>query len=47
MYVDQLSHFLNCIETNSQTINPVKDALETLSLALIMKKHQNTQKWKK
>jgi predicted dehydrogenase len=47
MYVEELSHFVNCIKTNSQTINPVEDALETLSLALSMKKHQNIEKWKK
>ncbi len=47
MYVEELSHFLNCIENNLQTINPVENGLETLSLALLMKKASKSKKWKK
>ena len=44
MYVDELNHFIRCIQNKKQTINPVKKGLETLSLAITMK---NKGKWRK
>lgn len=34
MYVDEMQHFLECVKTGSQTINPVSTAAETLRVAL-------------
>lgn len=47
MYVDELDHFMNCIKNNSQTINSVENSLETLSLALLMKKASISKKMEK
>ena len=38
MYVDELNYFINCIKHNNETMNSVQKNLETLSLALTMKK---------
>lgn len=34
MYLDQLRHFIEAIETNSETMNPIECGLTTLSIAL-------------
>lgn len=34
MYMDELAHFLACVESGRQTVNPVADATATLGIAL-------------
>ena len=42
MYVDELSHFVNCIKTKNNTINDLSQGIETLEIALaILKSSQN------
>ena len=37
-FIYELEHFLNCIKTNKQTINPIEDGIKTLKIALAVKK---------
>ena len=38
MYVDEIKHFLNCIKQRKQTINPLYEGIQTLRIALSIKK---------
>ena len=38
MYVDEIKHFLNCIKQRKQTINTLHEGIETLRIALSIKK---------
>jgi predicted dehydrogenase len=38
MYIDELNHFMKCVKTRKQTINPISDGIETLKIALTIKK---------
>jgi predicted dehydrogenase len=42
MYVDEIKHFLNCIKQRKQTINPLHEGIETLRIALSIKKSSKT-----
>lgn len=43
-YVKELSHFLACIKSNKKTINDAQDGLQTLKIALAIKKSSDTKK---
>lgn len=38
MYFEELTHFLNCIKLRRSTINPIAEGVETLKIALLIKK---------
>tara|TARA_B110000014_G_scaffold249633_1_gene225118 strand:+ start:2156 stop:3148 length:993 start_codon:yes stop_codon:yes gene_type:complete len=38
MYEDELKHFLKCVESKRKTINTFRDAVDTLKIALAMKR---------
>lgn len=38
MYIKEIEHFLNCVKNKTQTINPITDGIETLKIALRIKK---------
>ena len=38
MYKDELKHFLKCVESKRKTINTFRDAVDTLKIALAMKR---------
>jgi predicted dehydrogenase len=42
MYVDEIKHFLNCIKQRKQTMNPLHEGIETLRIALSIKKSSKT-----
>ena len=42
MYFDEIKHFLNCIKQRKQTINPLHEGIETLRIALSIKKSSKT-----
>ena len=42
MYVDEMKHFLNCIKQRKQTMNPLHEGIETLRIALSIKKSSKT-----
>lgn len=37
MYLDELSHFLECVSKKKQTLNPIYEGIETLKIALAAK----------
>ena len=44
MYVDELSYFINCIKTKSNTMNNISHGIETLEIALgILKSSENNE----
>ncbi len=47
MYVDELIHFISCIQNNKQTINPINEGLETLALAITIKNAGKSKKMEK
>lgn len=47
MYIDELNHFITCIQSNKQTINPINEGVKTLSLAITIKNAAKSKKWKK
>ncbi len=42
MYVDEIKHFLNCTKQRKQTMNPLHEGIETLRIALSIKKSSKT-----
>lgn len=44
MYVDELTHFIECVVKKKQTLNPVREGIETLKIALATKKSSKTKK---
>ena len=38
MYVKELEHFIKCVKNRTKTINPITEGIETLKIALLMKK---------
>ncbi len=44
MYVDELTHFIDCIKKKKTTINPISESIQTLKIALAIK---NSSKQKK
>ena len=38
MYEQELMHFINCIEKQKQSINPLSDGIKTLKIALAIHK---------
>ena len=42
MFIDEMKHFLNCIQKRKQTINPLPDGIQTLKIALSIKKSSKT-----
>jgi len=38
MYVKELQHFMKCVKNRTKTINPITEGIETLKIALLMKK---------
>ena len=47
MYVDELNHFLKCIQEHKETINPLKQGIETLEIAVWLKKASKSKKMEK
>lgn len=47
MYIDELNHFIACIQNNKQTINPINEGLETLTLAITIKNAAKSKKMEK
>jgi predicted dehydrogenase len=43
-YINEISHFLNCVKNNSKTINTVEDGVKTLEIALAIKKASESKK---
>ena len=37
-YVDEMKHFLNCVKHRKETINNLDQGIETLKIALAIKK---------
>jgi predicted dehydrogenase len=44
MYVDELTHFIQCVKHERQTINSINDGVETLKIAMMIKKSSNLKK---
>ena len=44
MYLNELTHFLECVSKKKQTINPISDGIETLKIALAAKNSSKTKK---
>ena len=44
MYVDELSHFIDCIKSKKTTINPISDGVQVLKIALAVKKSSKIKK---
>lgn len=44
MYVDELNHFIKCVKSKNQTINPIGDGVEILKVALAIKESSNIKK---
>jgi len=44
MYIDELSHFLDCLKKKKQTMNSVFDGAKTLNIALSIKKASKAKK---
>ena len=44
MYLDELTHFLDCLKRKKETINNIYDGAETLKIALAIKKASKTKK---
>jgi predicted dehydrogenase len=38
MYKEELDHFLKCVKQKKKTINPLKDAIDTLRVSLAIKR---------
>ena len=38
MYIEELDHFLKCVKQKKKTINPLKDAIDTLRVSLAIKR---------
>jgi hypothetical protein len=38
MYVEEIKHFLKCVKNQTETINPLTQGIETLKIALRIKK---------
>ena len=44
MYVEEMSHFIKCVKTNTSTINPLSDGIQTLKIALSIKHSSKLKK---
>ncbi len=44
MYLDELTHFIDCIKNKKLTINPIYDGIQTLKIALAIKKSSKLKK---
>lgn len=44
MYVDELTHFINCVKNKKTSINPISDGIKTLKIALAIKKSSELKK---
>jgi len=44
MYVDEINHFIDCINRKKQTINPLIDGIQILKIALAAKRSTKTKK---
>ena len=44
MYVEELSHFIDCLKNKHNTINPVANAIKVLDVAMAAKKSSHTKK---
>jgi predicted dehydrogenase len=44
MYVDELSHFIDCIKCKKASINPISDGIKILKIALAVKKSSKLKK---
>ena len=38
MYIDEIMHFLKCVKNRQKTINNLYEGIETMKIALAMKK---------
>ena len=38
MYVEEIKHFIKCVKSRTKTINPLIQGIETLKIALRVKK---------
>lgn len=43
-YINEISHFLNCVKKNRKTINTIEDGAKTLEIALAIKKASESKK---
>lgn len=44
MYLDELTHFIDCVKNKKATINPIYDGIQTLKIALAIKKSSKLKK---
>ena len=44
LYMQELSHFLQCVKQRTQTINPVTEGIETLKIALAIIKSSKSKR---
>jgi predicted dehydrogenase len=47
MYIDELTHFINCIKMKKTTINSISEGVKTLKIALAIKKASKTKMMEK
>ena len=47
MYIDELNHFISHIQSNKQTMNPINEGIEILSLAITIKNSAKSKKMEK
>ena len=47
MYVDEMRYFLNCVKKRQKTINSIEDGVETLKIALSIKKSSKSKRIEK
>ena len=44
MYVDEIKHFLKCVKNRKKTINTLEEGINTMNIALAMKKSAKLKK---
>ena len=44
MYVDEIKHFLKCVNKEKKSINPVEDGAKILNIAIAVKKSSKLKK---
>jgi predicted dehydrogenase len=44
MYIDEIKHFLKCVKNRRKTINNLDDGINTMNIALAIKKSGRSKK---
>ena len=44
MYISEIRHFLKCVKDRKKTINSIDEGIETMKIALAMKKSSKSRR---